>query len=59
MFRAVAETQRIRLPMVPGNRSPNLSNTVAVGLYEAWRLQVVLREAAAESLLLGKVVGIV
>ena len=29
--------QRIRLPMMPGNRSLNLSNTVAVVVYEAWR----------------------
>ncbi len=29
--------QRIRLPMQPGNRSLNLSNTVAIVLYEAWR----------------------
>lgn len=28
---------RLRLPMRPGNRSINLSNTVAVVLYEAWR----------------------
>ena len=34
---AVAEPQRIRVPMVPGSRSLNLSNTVAVVLYEAWR----------------------
>lgn len=34
---AVSEQQRIRLPMVPGSRSLNLSNTVAVVLYEAWR----------------------
>jgi len=33
----VAEQQRIRVPMVPGNRSLNLSNTVAVVIYEAWR----------------------
>lgn len=30
-------TQRIRLPMQPENRSLNLSNTVAVVVYEAWR----------------------
>lgn len=30
-------SQRIRLPMRPGNRSINLSNTVAVVVYEAWR----------------------
>jgi tRNA (cytidine/uridine-2'-O-)-methyltransferase len=29
--------QRIRLPMRPDNRSLNLSNTVAVVVYEAWR----------------------
>ncbi|MFZ6726598.1 tRNA (uridine(34)/cytosine(34)/5-carboxymethylaminomethyluridine(34)-2'-O)-methyltransferase TrmL [Undibacterium sp. MH2W] len=31
------EAQRIRLPMRPDNRSLNLSNTVAVVVYEAWR----------------------
>ncbi|NOT96663.1 MAG: tRNA (uridine(34)/cytosine(34)/5-carboxymethylaminomethyluridine(34)-2'-O)-methyltransferase TrmL [Nitrospira sp.] len=34
---SVAEDQRIRVPMVPGNRSLNLSNAVAVVVYEAWR----------------------
>jgi tRNA (cytidine/uridine-2'-O-)-methyltransferase len=29
--------RRLRLPMVPGSRSLNLSNAVAVGVYEAWR----------------------
>jgi tRNA (cytidine/uridine-2'-O-)-methyltransferase len=29
--------QRIRLPMQPGNRSLNLSNAVAVVVFEAWR----------------------
>jgi tRNA (cytidine/uridine-2'-O-)-methyltransferase len=28
---------RIRLPMLAGNRSLNLSNAVAVAVYEAWR----------------------
>jgi tRNA (cytidine/uridine-2'-O-)-methyltransferase len=28
---------RLRLPMVPGNRSINLSNAVAVVVFEAWR----------------------
>lgn len=28
---------RLRLPLVPGNRSLNLSNAVAVTVYEAWR----------------------
>lgn len=31
------EAQKLRLPMVAGSRSMNLSNTVAVILYEAWR----------------------
>jgi tRNA (cytidine/uridine-2'-O-)-methyltransferase len=29
--------QRLRLPMLPHNRSLNLSNTVAVAVFEAWR----------------------
>lgn len=29
--------QRLRLPMKPGNRSLNLSNAVAVTVFEAWR----------------------
>lgn len=32
-----APERRIRLPMRPDNRSLNLSNTVAVVVYEAWR----------------------
>jgi tRNA (cytidine/uridine-2'-O-)-methyltransferase len=32
-----AQSQRIRLPMRPGNRSLNLSNAVAVVIFEAWR----------------------
>ena len=31
------ENRRLRLPMRPGNRSLNLSNAVAVVVYEAWR----------------------
>jgi len=27
----------LRLPMVPGNRSVNLSNAVAIVVFEAWR----------------------
>lgn len=34
---AVPEMHRLRLPMRPGNRSLNLSNTVAVVVFEAWR----------------------
>lgn len=29
--------QKIRLPMLPNNRSMNLSNTVAITVFEAWR----------------------
>ena len=32
-----SDDQRIRLPMVPGSRSMNLANAVAVTVYEAWR----------------------
>ena len=32
-----AHEQRIRIPMRAGNRSLNLSNAVAVIVYEAWR----------------------
>lgn len=34
---SISDRQRIRVPMVPGSRSLNLSNTVAVVIYEAWR----------------------
>ncbi|WP_367381027.1 tRNA (cytidine(34)-2'-O)-methyltransferase [Stenotrophomonas cyclobalanopsidis] len=34
---ALPEGRRLRLPMRPDNRSLNLSNTVAVVMYEAWR----------------------
>ena len=32
-----APGQRLRLPMLPGQRSLNLSNAVAVTVFEAWR----------------------
>lgn len=32
-----AESQRVRLPMRSGQRSLNLSNAVAVSVFEAWR----------------------
>ena len=32
-----AVAQRVRLPMRPGQRSLNLSNAVAVAVFEAWR----------------------
>ena len=37
IVRSVPEQQRIRLPMKPASRSLNLSNAVAVMVYEAWR----------------------
>ena len=35
----IPEAQRLRLPMRPHNRSLNLSNAVAVTVFEAWRQQ--------------------
>jgi len=35
----IAVEQRLRIPMLPNNRSLNLSNAVAIILYEAWRQQ--------------------
>lgn len=32
-------TERLRIPMLPGRRSLNLSNSAAVVAYEAWRQQ--------------------
>jgi tRNA (cytidine/uridine-2'-O-)-methyltransferase len=37
MLDELAGERRIRLPMRPGQRSMNLSNSVAVLVYEAWR----------------------
>jgi tRNA (cytidine/uridine-2'-O-)-methyltransferase len=37
MLESAPPERRIRLPMVKGNRSLNLSNTVAVLVFEAWR----------------------
>ncbi|WP_144631843.1 tRNA (cytidine(34)-2'-O)-methyltransferase [Bordetella genomosp. 13] len=34
-----ADAQCLRLPMLPGQRSLNLSNAVAVTVFEAWRQQ--------------------
>ena len=39
ILEVLAPDQRLRIPMHPGNRSLNLSNAVAVVLYEAWRQQ--------------------
>lgn len=35
----IEAASRLRIPMVPGSRSLNLSNAVAVAVYEAWRQQ--------------------
>ncbi|MGH8190627.1 MAG: tRNA (cytidine(34)-2'-O)-methyltransferase [Rhodanobacteraceae bacterium] len=37
VLQTIPEAQRLRLPMQPDNRSLNLSNAVAVAVYEAWR----------------------
>ncbi|HTO50441.1 MAG TPA: tRNA (cytidine(34)-2'-O)-methyltransferase [Burkholderiales bacterium] len=37
VLETIPPTQRLRLPMVAGSRSLNLSNAVAVVVYEAWR----------------------
>lgn len=37
VLNALPEAQRLRLPMCPESRSLNLSNAVAVVVYEAWR----------------------
>ena len=37
LLAGLPEEQRIRVPMRSGNRSLNLSNAVAVVVYEAWR----------------------
>ena len=39
ILNTLPEGQRLRLPMQPGQRSLNLSNTVAVAVYEVWRQQ--------------------
>jgi|SRR5271169_2035148 len=37
LLRKLAPEQWLRLPMLPHSRSLNLSNTVAVAVFEAWR----------------------
>jgi tRNA (cytidine/uridine-2'-O-)-methyltransferase len=37
MLERFEPAHRLRLPMRPGNRSLNLSNAVAVLVFEAWR----------------------
>jgi len=37
LLASLGAEQRLRLPMLPQNRSLNLSNAVAVAVYEVWR----------------------
>lgn len=37
VYTAIPPEQRLAIPQMPGARSLNLSNAVAVGLFEAWR----------------------
>jgi tRNA (cytidine/uridine-2'-O-)-methyltransferase len=37
VLESLPPSQRLRLPMRPGNRSLNLANAVAITTYEAWR----------------------
>jgi tRNA (cytidine/uridine-2'-O-)-methyltransferase len=39
LLESFAPAQRLRLPMRAGQRSLNLSNAVAVTVFEAWRQQ--------------------
>jgi tRNA (cytidine/uridine-2'-O-)-methyltransferase len=39
VLESIPIAQRIRIPMMPNNRSLNLANTVAIISYEAWRQQ--------------------
>lgn len=41
-------TDRVRIPMLPGIRSLNLSNSAAVAVYEAWRQHGYAAPPAAE-----------
>jgi tRNA (cytidine/uridine-2'-O-)-methyltransferase len=37
LLEGLPDRRRIRIPMIPNSRSLNLSNAVAVVIYEAWR----------------------
>ncbi len=37
VMNSIAEKNRLRIPMKPNNRSLNLSNSVSIVVYEAWR----------------------
>ncbi len=37
VLNTIPPIQQLHIPMVPGNRSLNLSNAVAIAVYDAWR----------------------
>ncbi len=39
VLESLPEKQRLRIPMLPDNRSLNLANAVSIIVYEAWRQQ--------------------
>lgn len=39
VLESLPEEQRLRIPMLPNNRSLNLANAVSIIVYEAWRQQ--------------------
>lgn len=39
VLESLPEKQRLRIPMLPNNRSLNLANAVSIIIYEAWRQQ--------------------
>jgi tRNA (cytidine/uridine-2'-O-)-methyltransferase len=39
ILQSLASDNRLRIPMVATSRSLNLSNTVSIAVYEAWRQQ--------------------
>jgi tRNA (cytidine/uridine-2'-O-)-methyltransferase len=39
ILNSLASDKKLRIPMVENSRSLNLSNTVAIAVYEAWRQQ--------------------
>lgn len=45
----IGPDRRLSIPMHPGNRSLNLSNAVAVVVYEAWRQQGFARTGARDA----------
>lgn len=39
ILNSLADEHKLRIPMAPNSRSLNLSNTVSIAVYEAWRQQ--------------------